>query len=41
MTVFGLQEKRLREDTLTVSLEAKGLAKRSKPVMLQVQDDAL
>lgn len=43
MTVFGLQEKRLGEDTLTISLEVKGFAKRSKPLLLQVQgkDDAL
>lgn len=43
MTIFGLQEKSLREDMLTISLEVKGFAKRSKPVLLQVQgkDDAL
>lgn len=43
MTVFCLQEKRLREDMLTISPEAKGFAKRSEPVLLQVQgkDDAL
>lgn len=36
MTVFGLQEKRLREDTLTLSLDVKGFAKRSEPVVFQV-----
>lgn len=43
MTVFGVQEKRLREDTLMISLEVKGFAKKSKPVLLQDQgkDDAL
>lgn len=43
MTVFGLQEKRLREDMLTIFSEVKGFAKRSKAVLLQVQskDDVL
>lgn len=41
MTVFVLH-KRLGEDTVTISLQVKGFAKRSEPVLLQVQgkDDA-